>query len=67
MSKKADQFRAMSDEELEASVQSLRRENFSLKNAAAARSKEAKPHQFRQNRRDVARALTIMGERQRNK
>lgn len=67
MTKQAAHCRSMSDEELQASIIDLQKENFSLKNAIATSSSEVKPHQIQKNRRNVARALTILGERQRNK
>jgi ribosomal protein L29 len=65
MTSKAQEFRAMSDEELESKVYDLRRDTFALKNAVSSSNKDVKPYQIQQKRRDVARILTIQSERQR--
>lgn len=67
MGKKAEEFRAMSDEELESKVYDLRKEGFEMKNAVSLSNKDVKPYQIQQKRRDVARILTIQSQRQRNK
>lgn len=67
MANKAEEFRSMSDEELESKVYDLRREAFEMKNAVSQSNKDVKPYQIQQKRRDVARILTIQSQRQRKK
>lgn len=67
MAKRSEEFRQMSDEELESKVYDLRKEAFEMKNAVLSSSKDVKPYQIQQKRRDVARILTIQSQRQRNK
>ena len=57
-------LRALSVEELEAKLAELREERFRLRFRAATETIE-KPMRFRTIRRDVARVLTILGEKRR--
>ncbi len=61
---KPDNLRSQTDEELQAQCEDLRKEIFELKNAVASQQKDAKPYQIQQKRKDVARCLTILRERQ---
>ncbi len=58
---KATKLRDMSPEELGNEVMSLRRALFNLRVQAATGQLE-KPHKLKQTKRDLARALTILGE-----
>ena len=57
-------LRALSIEQLEAKLAELREERFRLRFRAATETIE-NPMRFRTIRRDVARALTILGEKRR--
>ena len=57
-------LRALSVEELEAKLAELREERFRLRFRAATETIE-NPMRFRTIRRDVARGLTILGEKRR--
>jgi large subunit ribosomal protein L29 len=61
---KADKFRDMSDEELEATYGELNKELFSLKNDIRHTKKTEKPHLIQEKRKEIARLLTIQHEKQ---
>jgi ribosomal protein L29 len=61
---KAKQFREQSDAELEAQCEDLRREIFTMKNALSSKKEDVKPYQIQMKRKDVARMLTVLRERQ---
>ena len=61
--KKNEDIRALSDEELEALKEEKRKEIFDFRNARAASDKEVKPHFIRENKKALARILTIQTER----
>ena len=60
---KASQIREMTREELEQKYRELREEHFKLRFQAASGQIE-KPHLLRSVRRDIARVLTIINEKQ---
>ncbi len=60
---KASQIREMTQEELEQKYRELREEHFKLRFQAASGQIE-KPHLLRSVRRDIARVLTIINEKQ---
>ncbi len=61
---KAKDLREQSDQELQAQCEDLRQEIFQMKNALAMRKEEIKPNAIREKRKDVARILTILAQRQ---
>lgn len=61
---KAKQFREQSDSELQVQCQDLRREIFTMKNALSSKKEDVKPYQIQMKRKDVARILTVLRERQ---
>lgn len=61
---KAKELREHSDAELEAQVTDLRKEIFALRNAVSSKKEDVKPYQIQMKRKDVARILTILSERQ---
>lgn len=61
---KAKDFRDLSVEELKATVDEKRHQLFSLRNEFMAAKKTEKPHRLREFRRDIARLLTILTEKQ---
>jgi large subunit ribosomal protein L29 len=67
MAKKLDELRAQSDEQLEVQVMDLRKECFMMKNALTSKKEDVKPYMIQQKRRDVARILTILSQRQRQR
>lgn len=67
MAKRAEEFRQERDDELEAKVMDLRKECFQLKNALMTKKEDVKPYMIQQKRRDIARILTILGQRQKQR
>jgi large subunit ribosomal protein L29 len=61
---KAEDLRAQSDEELHKHCAVLRQEIFQMTNSLAMRKEEISPNAIREKRKDVARILTILAERQ---
>jgi large subunit ribosomal protein L29 len=61
---RAKEYRDMSSEELEAALTDINRELFELRNEFMAAKKSEKPHRLRERRRDKARLLTVMTEKQ---
>ena len=59
---KANEFRAMSDAELQEELVKLRREQFNLRMQHAT-DQGARPDQHRRVRRDIARLKTVVAER----
>lgn len=62
---KASELREKSDVELKALQLSMREEIFQFRNAIAIKSKEVKPHFIRERRKDIARILMILAQRNR--
>ena len=60
---KAQEVRAMSDEQLEEELLKLSREQFNLRMQSAT-GQAARPDQFGKVRKDIARIKTIMRERE---
>ncbi len=60
---KAKELHALSNEELDAMHQDLKKEVFQMKCARAFRKEEVKSHTVREKRKDIARILTIKSER----
>ena len=61
---KAGEVRAFTDEQLREELEKARREVFNLRFRAVTRQL-ANPHELGKARRQVARLLTVLGERQR--
>ncbi len=61
---KAKDIRGQSEVELQAQVQDLRKEIFSLRNAVSSKKEDVKTYQIQSKRKDVARILTILRERE---
>lgn len=61
---KASNLRDMSIDELEASLSDLAREVYNLINEMKRANKPEKPHMLRQKRKEKARLLTILHEKQ---
>lgn len=61
---KASEYRKMTDQELEQELAELRKKLFDFRSKRVTDLME-KSHQIRQARRDVARILTVIRERQR--
>lgn len=61
---KAKDLRDMSVEELESALQELSRELFNLNNEFKISKKAEQPHRLREKRRDRARLLTVLTEKQ---
>jgi len=61
---RAEQLREMSADELEQLCTDTYAELFTLKNAVQAAKKDSKPHLIRQAKKRLARALTIIHEKQ---
>lgn len=61
---KASTYRDQSVGELEASYDDLQKAIFQLKNEMKLSKKAEKPHLLREKRKDVARLLTVMHEKQ---
>lgn len=65
MSKRAQEIRDLSDEELEAHYLDARKELFKLVNERQqSRQQFEKPHRLKQTRKQIARLLTIQREKQ---
>jgi large subunit ribosomal protein L29 len=64
MMTKAKDLRDNSIEELEASYSDIRKELFDLKNSRERDKKLEKPHLLRAKRREIARLLTIINEKE---
>ncbi|RMG48150.1 MAG: 50S ribosomal protein L29 [Acidobacteria bacterium] len=62
--KKMERFREMTDDELRAEETELRRALFNLRLKKAVGQLE-KPHQLKETKRDLARVLGLLKERQR--
>lgn len=62
---KTSELRGKSIEELRGEIESLRREQFNLRMQRGL-GQAARPSQFQRVRRDIARAKTILNEKQRN-
>jgi large subunit ribosomal protein L29 len=62
--KKAKELRDMSLVELEAAHQEVRKELFELINDAHREKKVEKPHRIREKRKEIARLLTVISEKQ---
>jgi len=61
---KAKEFRDMSIEELEALLRDTRNELFHLVNEIKMSKKFEKPHRLYQKKKDIARLLTVITEKQ---
>ncbi|CDZ80470.1 50S ribosomal protein L29 [Candidatus Rubidus massiliensis] len=61
---KAKDLRDLSSEELENSCQEARKELFQLVNENKMNKKTEKPHLIREKKKEIARMLTIMHEKQ---
>lgn len=65
MAKKKNGFKDLSIPELKAKVLELDREIFGLRNELSMQRKLEKPHQIREKRKDKARILTALTQKQR--
>lgn len=64
MTDKAQDFRDLSIEEIEAHIGDTRKEIFEMRNSQMLTKKNAEqPHLFRNKRRSIARALTVINEK----
>ena len=61
---KAQDMRSQSDAELQAQVIDLRKKIFWLRNAVSSKKEDVKPNQIQSKRKDVARILTVLRERE---
>ena len=61
---KAQDMRSQSDAELQAQVIDLRKKIFWLRNAVSSKKEDVKPYQIQSKRKDVARILTVLRERE---
>jgi large subunit ribosomal protein L29 len=61
---KANNYRDMTEEEVEALYSDTRKELFHLINELKKAKKVEKPHLIRQKKKDIARLLTVMNEKQ---
>lgn len=66
MAKKKKELKDQSVKELNARLHELDRELFTLRNELATQRKLEKPHQIREKRKDKARILTILTQKNRN-
>lgn len=64
MAKKADKYRDQSLEELEAAHYDLSKELFKLRNEKQVNRKMEQPHLLRDTKREIARVLTVIREKQ---
>lgn len=64
MAKKKQDLNAQSEQELQAAVRDLDREVFTLRGELATQRKLEKPHLLKQKRRQKARILTILTQKQ---
>jgi large subunit ribosomal protein L29 len=62
--KKANEFRDMSVVELEAAHLEARKDLFEMVNEAHREKKVEKPHRIRQKRKEIARLLTVITEKE---
>lgn len=62
--KKANEFRDMTVAELEAAHLEARKSLFEMVNEAQREKKVEKPHRIRAKRKDIARLLTLITEKQ---
>ena len=62
---KITELRAMQDEDLVQQVDKLRREIFNMRFKGAVEN-IPQPHRLREMKHDIARSLTVLGERQKN-
>lgn len=63
MMDKAIKLRDQSKEELEANLQELRKEIFTMRNEKKVSKKNEKPHMIRAMRKQIARVLTVLNEK----
>lgn len=63
--RKAKDLRDLTIDELEATCYDTRKELFGIVNQMKLSKKMEKPHLIRQKRKDIARLLTVMHEKQR--
>ena len=61
---KEKNFKNMADEELQTLRQDLLRELYHLRSARRTGQRLEKPHELREKRKDIARILTVLRERQ---
>jgi large subunit ribosomal protein L29 len=61
---KAKDLRTQSEGELEAQLDDLRKEIYELRNALSSKKEDVKPFKIMLKRKDIARILTILRERQ---
>ncbi len=61
---KASDLRSRSDEELQGLLYDLRKEIFDKENVLARKEKDVQPYEVIQKRREIARILTVLRERQ---
>jgi large subunit ribosomal protein L29 len=64
---KAQVFKEQTDEQLEANLEDLKKELYQLRSEYALTKKLEKPHRVNESRKDIARILTILSERQQAK
>lgn len=64
---KAKELRDQSLEDLEATLVDSRRKLFDLVNAFNAQKKREKPHEIKHVKKDIARVLTVLGQKSREK
>lgn len=64
MAKKKKEFKDLSVNELQAQVTQLDREVFALRNELATQRKLEKPHLIKAKRKDKARILTVLTQKQ---
>lgn len=62
--KKAKELRDLSTDELQANYQDTKKELFQLVNEARLSKKTEKPHLVKEKKKDIARMLAILHERQ---
>lgn len=61
---KAQNFREMSTDELKAKDGELRKEIYEVRNALSSKKEDVKPHEIQVKRKDIARILTILRQRE---
>lgn len=64
MAKKKQDLKAQSEQELQAAIRDLDRELFTLRGELATQRKLEKPHLLKAKRREKARILTILTQKQ---
>ncbi len=64
MGLKAQELREQSTDEIEATLEDLRKELFSVVNEARISKKLEKPHEIKALKKDIARILTVLNEKQ---